>query len=400
MNGRRYANSQHRLDKAEFTSEGFIAGVVPFSRIGVFPYRNKDGSLRYELRHPKDVFDKKSLDSFQGLPINIEHESLMDSPEAIAQYKVGQIGDSVFADGEFVRGNIKVDHPRGIKAAKDGALELSAAYSLDLIEEKGMYDGKPYTHRQTNIRGDHLTLTEKARLGPELRLDSADAFEVDHIPSQQERPMTKKVNIDSVDYEVPPQVAVAYDRLAGRVDAAEEAKEKAEEDLAKEKESNKKSMDALQAKLDTAEADKKTAKDALEKLEKNIPARAAAMAKDAAELAAVAGAVMSAADAAKLKGMDAAAVKAAIIKAKYPDVKLDGKSEDYIQSRFDSIRESVKLTGTRALEQNRSDSADFDFNNDSPGLPGVVNLDAKREEMAKRNREAYLNPTIGGAARK
>jgi hypothetical protein len=268
MNGRRFNNSQHRLDKAEVTAEGFVSGVVPMSKIGVFPYRNQDGSLRYELRHPKDVFDKASLDSFKGLPINVEHESLMDSPEAIEKYKVGQVGDNVFADGELVRGNVKIDHPRGIKAAQDGALELSCAYGLDLIPETGVYDGKPYTHRQTNIRGDHLTLTKQARLGHDLRLDSADAVEVDSIPSQQETHMlTKKVNIDSVEYEVPAQVAVAYSKLEARADTSDEEKAKAEKDLADEKAENKKGMDALQAKLDTATADKTKAEDALKALE-------------------------------------------------------------------------------------------------------------------------------------
>ncbi len=395
MNARRFNNSQHRFDKAEVTAEGFIAGIVPISRIGVFPYRNKDGSLRYELRHPKDVFDKASLDSFKGLPINVEHESLMDSPEAVAQYKVGQLGDSIFADGEVVRGNVKVDHPRGIKAAQDGALELSCAYGLDLIPETGVYDGKPYTHRQTNIRGDHLTLTKQARLGHEMRLDSADAIEVDSIISKQENPMLKKVNIDSVEYEVPAQVAVAFSKLEARADTSDEEAAQAKKDLKDEQDEKKKGMDGLQAKLDTALADKKTAQDALATLEKDIPTRAAAIAKDSAELMSVAQAVMSAPELGKLKGMDSAAIKVAVIKAKYPEANLDGKSADYVQSRFDSIKETVKVVGTDAQAQNRQDSSDFDFNRDS-SLPAVVNLDAKREEMKKRNGTAYLNPSING----
>jgi hypothetical protein len=400
MNGRRFNSSQYRLDKAAVTAEGFISGVVPFSRIGVYPYRNKDGSLRYELRHPKDVFDKESLDSFRGLPINIEHESLMDSPEAIAQYKVGQIGDNVFADGELVRGNIKIDHPRGIKAAQDGALELSAAYGLDLIEETGTYDGKPYTHRQTNIRGDHLTLTKLARLGHEMRIDSADAIEVDSLPSNQEPPMLKKINVDSVDYEVPPQVAVAFDKLIARADTSDEEKAKLAKELEDEKKEGKKNGDALQGRIDALTADLAKARADMAALEKDIPARAAAIAKDSATLMGVAQAVMSAPALAKLKGMDSAAVKVAVIKAKYPEANLDGKSADYIEARFDSIREAVKVTGTDAQAQNRADSSDFDFNADAGDMPGVVNLDAKRAEMQKRNSEAYLNPSIGGLARK
>jgi hypothetical protein len=103
MNERRLSQPQHRFDKAQRTEQGFLEGIVPISRIGVFPYRNDDGTFRFELRHPRDVFDKASLDSFRGMPINVEHEELMDSPEAIARSKVGQIGDSVYADGEMVK---------------------------------------------------------------------------------------------------------------------------------------------------------------------------------------------------------------------------------------------------------------------------------------------------------
>ncbi len=392
MNERRLTIPQHRFDKAQLTPQGFLEGVVPISRIGVFPYRNDDGTFRFELRHPKDVFEKKSLDSFRGLPINVEHEELMDSPDAIARSKVGQIGDTVYADGELVQANVKVDHPRGLDAIKSGAVELSSAYSLDLMEESGVYEGQAYTHRQTNIRGDHLTLTKKARLGRKLRLDSADPFDVECDSSNlpKERPM-KKFNIDGIEYDAAPEVINFITKLKKTAQDAEEGKEKAEKDLEDEKKAGVKSMDGLKGQMAAANAETKTAKDALEKLEKDIPTRAAAIAKDKADLMVVAQAVLPAAELSKVAAMDSADIRVAVIKAKYPDIKMDGQSADFANGLFESVKASVKATGSQAFQENRATSADSSAQN---GGDQVVNADAAREKMLERQKNAYLKPKL------
>src|SRR4030042_1892481 len=55
------------------TSEGFLKGVVKVTKIGVFQYRNADGSIRKELRHPNDVFSYNSLQSLKMIPITDLH---------------------------------------------------------------------------------------------------------------------------------------------------------------------------------------------------------------------------------------------------------------------------------------------------------------------------------------
>mgnify|MGYP000088398843 FL=1 len=51
-----------RYDQGEFvggtmtTDEGFLKTTAITTRTGVFTYKNLDGSLRKELRHPDDVF--------------------------------------------------------------------------------------------------------------------------------------------------------------------------------------------------------------------------------------------------------------------------------------------------------------------------------------------------------
>lgn len=315
----------------------------------------------------------------------------------IDQLKVGNLGEAwQIADDGAVRIPIRVDSPRGLAAVAGGKTELSMGYDLDLetAPAGSMYQGKLYTHRQRNIRYNHIAITDKARLGPQMRLDSADSVEGDadsSNPQKEPDMLMKKVNIDSVEYEVPAQVAVAIGKLETRAADADEAKTEAEKALEDEKKEKAKGMDALQAKHDAAVADKKKAEDSLAALEKDIPARAAAIAKDTADLMSVAKAAMPAAEFAKLKGMDSSKIKLAVIGAKYPKHNMDGKSADYINATFDGIREGLKGAGTSALEKNRLDAAEF--NEDGEETLVTTNLDAARDKMLARNKVAYLNPS-------
>lgn len=397
MNARRYAHLDFRLDRADRTPEGFLQGLVPVTKCGVFQYRNKDGTIRLELRHPDDVHDPKSLESLQLCPAQVEHVAMLDSSN-VDQFKVGHLGSAPIVNADkSVSIPIRIDGKKGLDAFAAGKRELSMGYELDLepAAPGSQYDGEPYTHRQRNIRYNHVAITDRARLGPELRLDSADAVQVDSVtPPKETSAMLKKVNIDSVEYEVPPQVAVAINKLEGRADAAEAAKTQAEKDLEDEKAENTKGMDALKGQVTSLTADlAKARKDAAD-LEANIPARAAAIAKDRSDSLFVAQAVLSAAELTKATALDSAGIRAAVVKAKYPTIALDGKSVEYIGAMFETVRAGIKQNGTDAFQENRAVTtpivAEDSANNDGT----VVNVDAAREKMIKREQGAYLKPKL------
>jgi len=46
------------LPKMERTKEGYLRGQAVVSRSGVFSYMNMDGTIRGELRHPEEVFNR------------------------------------------------------------------------------------------------------------------------------------------------------------------------------------------------------------------------------------------------------------------------------------------------------------------------------------------------------
>lgn len=397
MNARRYTKLDFRLDRADRTPEGFLQGLVPVTKCGVFPYRNQDGTIRLELRHPDDVHDPKSLESLQLCPAQVEHVAMLDSSN-VDQFKVGHLGSApVVNPDKSVSIPIRIDGKKGLDAYAAGKRELSMGYELDLetAAPGSQYDGQAYTHRQRNIRYNHVAITDRARLGPELRLDSADAVQVDSVTPPKETSAMKTLNIDSVPYEVPPQVAVAFGKLEGRIDAAETAKTQAEKDLEDEKAENMKGMDALNGKVTALTADIAKARKDMADLEANIPARAAAIAKDRSDSLFVAQAVLSAPELTKAAGLDSAGIRLAVVKAKYPTIALDGVSADFLGGLFATIKAGIKQNGTDAFQENRAVTApivaeDSAGNGDS----AAVNADAARDKMVKREQSAYLKPKL------
>lgn len=202
--------TEQRMDvavvKAQRTDEGFIVDTPTITRTGVFPYRNTDGSMRYELRHPDDVFKQDSLDSIKGKPITDLHQGLITAKTAKGK-TIGTVLTGGRQDGENVIAEITI---HDTSAVDDGNIDLSCGYTLDVIREDGEYNGQTYTHRQTNIFYNHLAIVPKGRAGnSRLNLDAADdAAFFSHGESM------KTIRLDNgVDYDVAPEVAHEVERL-------------------------------------------------------------------------------------------------------------------------------------------------------------------------------------------
>ena len=417
----RFARIDFRLDKAERTAEGFLQGRVPVTKCGVFPYRNIaqdgtwDGTWRYEARLPEEVHKKESLDTMCLAPVQVEHVAMVDASN-VDMLKVGHLGDQ-YAIADDADGSVsiplRVDGARGIAAYDAGKRELSMGYYLDVVPapEGSTYQGKPYTHVQRNIRYNHIAITDKARLGPDLRMDSADAVEGDgqpRTPSSQSQERSMKYRIDGIEYDAAQEVINFVGKETKRADTAEGKVTELEVKIAADSKAAASEKSTLTAQLDAAKAEKKTAEDALKKLETEIPTRAAAMAKDSADAFAVAQAVLPAAEAQKLTGKDAAEVRKAVIMAKYPTIKLDGKDAAYMDGLFTAVQAGIKEEGTRAAGSNRAASAAViakDSHQDGAVDITAENCDgsgqtafAARAAMEKRNRDAHKKPAMAGKA--
>ena len=157
------------ITKAEYTKEGYLIDTPILTSVGIFEYKNEDGSIRRELRLPEHVFAPESLNSYEGKPIIVTHDAGYVNKNNVEEESIGTILSKGFRDGDDVRAKIVVHDTDELK--RSGLKELSLGYSLDLVEEPGEWNGQPYDAVQTNIIINHLALVANARAGEQARLN-------------------------------------------------------------------------------------------------------------------------------------------------------------------------------------------------------------------------------------
>lgn len=345
-----------RYDKIEAkgtatrSDEGYLSAESIVTRTGVFHYRNADGTIRRELRHPDDVFSKDSMASLSGIPITNNHPSqgLVNSDNA-KDLIIGHTGENVSVDAPYLRTKLKITHKDGVDSVDLGRKELSLGYTLTHEDVQGEYEGERYDCRQRNIKYNHLAIVDKGRAGPMARihLDAEDAVQIEPKTNRKDSTDMEKVRIDGLSYDAAPQVINHLNKETARADAAESKVTKLETDAAEAKK-----------KYDTLEAERDTLK---EKAAKNLDAaELSKLAKARVAILQVAQKACDAETVKKLDAMDDAEIKTAVIKAKSPDANLDGKSADYIAARYDAIAEDIasqKTAGHQRQTMNeRADS--------------------------------------------
>ena len=173
-----YREDKGRVGMSRVDGHGNLLVTGSITRTGVFTYNHRDGSKTRELRHPDDVFNPESLESFVQLPVTDNHPTEGDvSPQNVKRLAVGNLGDSIsHLDSDVLAGMVvrdaKVQHK-----IDEGKTELSCGYHAKVIPEEGVYKGERYDHRQTEIRGNHVAIVAKGRAGnARLLLDAEDAI--------------------------------------------------------------------------------------------------------------------------------------------------------------------------------------------------------------------------------
>lgn len=384
-----------RFDRSELsrpvkTDAGFLRAEAYLTRAGVFEYVQPDGSVRRELRPPEEVFRDDSLDTLKAVPLTLDHPDEPVTSKNVRDLAVGTIGTDIWPERSYVRGTVVVMDEAAIKAAESGQKkELSCGYNCELEMTAGEWEGQRFDAIQRNIRYNHVALVEAGRAGPEvgLRLDSQDAVAkhpyrtTDSKPAfgRKEKPMAV-IRIDSVDYEAPDQTAQAVraklDSLQKRLDEAEQEKEKLDEELEK----LKAERDQLEEELE-----KKKAEDEEEEKKRADSIRQAVRARIALETQArpILG------DDFKFDEASDLDVKKAVIAKLSPEAKLDGKSEVYIEARYDAAIELAKDAPNESLAKLRARL-------DSATPSGGSTAQERRDAMIQKSRELWKEPILGG----
>jgi hypothetical protein len=356
------------LAEPEYMENGWLRADGFITRTGIFHYKQSDGSVQKEYRPPDEVFKADALRSFAMVPLtNLHPESGLLNAENTKLYQVGTV-ETPRKDGEKVRTRILVTDSEAVASAKRGRAFLSGGYTCDLDYEPGEINGERYDCVQRNIRGNHVALVDEGRAGPEvkLRVDTSDAAMVAFSSEKTPKGNTvtprqenmRRIRIDGVEYEVSEQAAQAFDKEQ-RLASGEISKQKARADVAEAalKKANEKLAEAP-AKF---EADRQARKEA----------------KKAARV--IVG------DDVSFEGKSVDEIKRMALEAS--GVKCDGKDATYVEAAFDVAT---------ANAARREDSV---FRSDAPAtkpIQGthadgktVESLDAARERMQARSRDAY-----------
>lgn len=140
-----------------------MAGVVNYfgGELGeIVPPDQKDQIFKV-CRKFDDL--EKAKDQFKNMPIRLTH----DNPAV-----QGAIVGEVKAENPYLKADLIFYSPEIIKAIEDEEIiELSPAFTSELVKESGVYDGESYEFIQTNSKVvNHLAVVKAGRSGYELRV--------------------------------------------------------------------------------------------------------------------------------------------------------------------------------------------------------------------------------------
>jgi hypothetical protein len=343
------------------TAEGFLTGRAIVTSVGVFTYKNADGTETRELRLPEEVFASASLETMKLKPVVNDHPKEKVTDENVQKYQVGSLGSNPsstvqernwdgytptekLTDGFHVAIDMSITKKDAIEDILNGKRSLSMGYEceVEIAEPGSVWCGVAYDCIQRNIRYNHVAIVDAARAGDaaRIRMDSADAVLINQ-PKNQEGNSMKKFTLDGVEYEADEGLINAYKAEKTRADAADKALETAKADHAKT--------------LSTVTAERDTAIDRADKAEKELK-EARDSASDTKKLDEAVNAKLMLMDAAARAHVEVKAdmsdtdIRKAVISAVFPSAKLDGKDEVYIAARFDAAVEDLD---NRADSDNR-----------------------------------------------
>lgn len=377
------------LDAPRKTREGYLVGRARAARVGVYDYlgseidpENKHGlrdkGMVKVLRDENTVFDRAAVHSFVGKPITNDHPSTPVTSDNWRDHARGTIMGAL-RDGDYVAFDYLLTDASAIAAVDGGKRELSNGYAADL--EFGQFtapDGTVCDARQARITGgNHVALVDRGRAGSDCAikdgfalcdaLTEAGLAELRNSINTKDTQM-KKIVLDGlqVDLTDADAVAAAFDKLQNSLKVANDAKAKAETDLATVT-TDKANLDAKVTTLEKQVADAKL-----------TPAQL----RDAAK------AYAQTADKAKALGvtvaddMDEPAIRKAVVSAKIGDAAKDW-SDDQVAASFATLTADVKtVDGTVQNIAPAKNVADAATQRDAARNDYIDRLTGKQKEAA------------------
>lgn len=318
----------------------------PISKVGVYPYLGseipgaEDPDRVYSVYRPaEELARQETIDSFKLMPFIDEHEILGKAGmPAERKGMQGTLGEQIYFDAPYLRGNIKIHSSAAQSLIKAGKVELSPCYGCTWDKGDGTFEGQPYQYTQRNIMGNHLALVEEGRTGPDVAvqdhrtfsLDSSRLLPMEFTPEQLAQLKALIAEMMGTAGDETPEEKAAKEKAA-----ADEAEAKAAADAEGE-------MTAAEPVVTAAEGD--AAEEAVTAAE-NAQAAIAEVAAAVEEVAAAAEEVVAAADGKRKPAQDkltAAKVKLTNARAKSAKLAADAKAKATI-AKDGALARQVKV---------------------------------------------------------
>lgn len=391
---------QGSLRKPERTSQGFLKVDGLAARCGIQEYRNKDGSIRRELRLPEDVFRADSLAAYEGISITDGHPTVLVDASNVRTLEAGTVTGVARRDGDWVVTPLVIKDPKLIAKVESGETGLSVGYKIRLDETPGVHPvyGQ-YDAIQRTIDPNHIAGAAKqprAGDGAQIRMDDA-MFAVEESTSDArtdsqidrldavgdlgltpENTMDKDEQIRLLKLELAKATETAT-KAVGDLQVRTDERDKLDAQLKVAKEEHGKLQVRLDAGIDASATEQvKEIQVRLDsalgenvKLKESVPA----LVRRRASLIAKSRAVMG--DDYRADSIDDRAIMEAGILRLDPKADIKGQSDAHVEARFDALYDARVATATslkRAsaeLAVTRLDSAKEDHDPFDPLNNGV-----------------------------
>ncbi|RRV49574.1 DUF2213 domain-containing protein [Pseudomonas sp. p106] len=318
------------------TADGYLTARAKVARTGIQDYLgteidpdNKHGLRDVPIvkmyRPESSVFHKDAMRSYAHRPMTNGHPGGKGVDASNwKELAVGQTGGDVIRDGECVDVPLVLMDAAAIADYEAGKRQLSMGYSCEVIFQDGYTPDGEYFHCSAGpMNMNHLSLEHRARAGEEFRIGDTQTQ-----PPQGGHQMAdslRTVIVDGLSVQTTDQGAQAIDKLTRQLsDSAttiQQLKDAHAADLAaKDSELAKKDaeIDGLKAKQ-LSDAD----------IDKRVQARADLIGK------------AKAIHDGDYAGKGEAEIRKAVVIAKIGDAAIAGKSEAYIDARFDMLLEDA-----------------------------------------------------------
>lgn len=308
-----------QVDGPRRTRDGYLVAEARVARTGIQTYLA--GELGFEgdptrairvYRPPEEVFSKDAMATYAHRPVTVDHPSELVTADNWREHVRGKTGEDVMRDGEFVRVPLTLMDAAAIKEWESGKRELSMGYTMTLDATPGTTeDGEEYDAVQRDLRMNHLALVARARGGSQLRLG-------DDSPEDCTVTM-KTITVDGLSVETTEQGAQAIAKLQGEVNDSRKALETAQESHSTELAAKDRELAAKDAEIDSLKSQilAPEALDAAVRERSDLIARAKKVADQ------------------DYTGKTAGEIRKTALTAKLGATALDGKSDEYIEARFD-----------------------------------------------------------------